>query len=233
MRKFLLIIILTFITIPLFGAAQADTKGIYLKDFPKESVLHQSLKLRSNDQMGGIIVLPEEPFNEREAARMISRLDKLPTSILTKINREKIQVNLFTDKLTDNPSAEHLKGIIPRGYQSEKKWDDVPGMGGSKIVLVKIGASEKGNGHGSVNLELHELAHSVDRYVYQEIRNDPVFLKIWKQECANLFTGIAYFNTFPEEYFAETFAMYFLGGVSNETLKREAPKTYEFIQALN
>ena len=53
--------------------------------------------------------------------------------------------------------------------ENDATWDDVPGMGGSHTVFVKIGASDKGNGHGSVNLELHELAHSVDHIVYGDL----------------------------------------------------------------
>ncbi|MFD4931567.1 hypothetical protein ACFWMS_22115 [Peribacillus butanolivorans] len=36
--------------------------------------------------------------------------------------------------------------------------------------MVKTRASDKGNGHGSVNLELHELAHFIDNIVYNGIR---------------------------------------------------------------
>jgi hypothetical protein len=115
---------------------------------------------------------------------------------------------------------------------SDKTWDDVPGVGGSKTVLVKIGASEKGNGHGSVNLELHELAHSVDRYVYDEIRHDPTFLEIWEAEKEILFPGKTYFTSYPEEYFAETFAMFYLGNETKEELKMRAPKTFMFYSSL-
>jgi Pro-Pro endopeptidase len=232
MRKFYIVIMIMVFSIPLLGTSQAPIRGISLKDFTTDSAIFQSLELKSAQELGDIIILPDGSFNKKEAAEIITRLDKLPPSILSKINREGIHVNLFTGKLTDQPTASHLKGLIPRGYKNKTTWDDVPGMGGSQTVLVKIGASEKGNGHGSVNLELHELAHSVDLYVFQEIRYDPVFLKIWKQECPDLFTGQAYFNTFPEEYFAETFAMFYLGKETQEKLKIEAPKTFEFFQTL-
>ncbi|MEF2098411.1 hypothetical protein V3595_27995 [Bacillus sp. CFBP9009] len=45
-----------------------------------------------------------------------------------------------------------------------------------------VGASDKGKGHGSVNLELHELAHSIDKIVYNGIRDDVNFLGIWGKE---------------------------------------------------
>ena len=75
---------------------------------------------------------------------MISRLDRLPSSLLAKINRNGIVVKLFTGKLTENPTAAHLAGIVPRGYVKQITWDDVPGIGGSKTVLVKIGSSDQG-----------------------------------------------------------------------------------------
>lgn len=232
MRKFSLIVIVIIFSIPLLGSTKAAVDGITLNDLSKQSLLYHSLNLRSEHHLGQIVILPDGNFDELAASGIISRLDKIPSSILTKVYLHGIQVKLFEGKLTDNPTAKHLTGVIPRGYQSKTTWDDVPGMGGSKTVLVKIGASEKGQGHGSVNLELHELAHSVDRYVYNEIRDDPVFLTIWKQETEGLFPGQAYFNTFPEEYFAETFAMYFLGGKTKKLLKEEAPKTFEFFLLL-
>ncbi len=232
MRKFLLTIILIGFSIPFLGDTKAAVDGIVLKDFSKESLLYHSLNLRSEWQLGQMIILPDGDFDQLETAKVISRLDKISPSILTKICQEGIELRLFNGRLTDNPTANGLKGVSPRGYQSKTTWDDVPGMGGSKLVLVKIGASEKGNGHGSVNLELHELAHSVDRYVYDEISDDPIFLKIWKHEARKLFPGQTYLFTYPEEYFAEAFAMYFLGGDAKDRLKEDAPKTFEFFHLL-
>jgi Pro-Pro endopeptidase len=232
-RKFMLFTMILIISVPLLGNTQASVDGVYLRNFPVESYLQNSLTLQSNDQLGDIVLLPKESFDQQEVASIIERLDHLPPSMLVKINQQQIKLKLFEGKLTDNPTAKHLKGVKPRGYVSDKTWDDVPGVGGSKTVLVKIGASEKGNGHGSVNLELHELAHSVDRYVYDEIRQDPNFLKVWEAEREALFPGKPYFTTLPEEYFAETFAMFYLGIETKEELKQKAPKTFMFYSSLN
>lgn len=233
MRKLFFITMVIAFSVPLIGHIQADETGTSLKDFSQTTPIMQSFNLQSEDILGEIIYLPEAEFDEREARAIISRLDMLPTSILEKINIAGIEIHLFEGKLTDQPAAAHLKGEIPRGYKSNKTWDDVPGVGGSKTVLVKIGASEEGNGHGSINLELHELAHSIDRYVYDEIRSNPVFVEIWEQESDLLFPKQAYFLTYPEEYFAETFAMYYFGEGSREILKMKAPKTFDFIESLS
>ena len=230
-RRYFLYIVL--LSLALMGNSQAELHGVKLKDFPANSILKTSLNLTSEQQLDHIVILPNNTFNQLEAAQVISRLDNLPSSLLTKINRNGIVIQLFTGKLTDNPTASQLSGMIPRGYVNNTTWDDVPGLGGSKTVLVKIGASHKGNGHSSVNLELHELAHSIDIYVLNEFRHDRDYLEIWNQEKEQLFPGKSYFFTYPEEYFAESFAYYFLGGQYRNELKRKAPLTYQLMSKLS
>ncbi|WP_313800507.1 anthrax toxin lethal factor-related metalloendopeptidase [Cytobacillus sp.] len=232
MRKVSLSICMLIISLALMGSSQAAMGGVKLKDFPSHSLLKKSLVLNSPAVLGNMVLLPTAPFDEFEAAQIISRVDNLPFSLLSKVGEENIKLKLFNGRLTDNPTVAHLEGMIPRGYKGDTTWDDVPGIGGAKTVLVKIGYSDKGKGHSSVNLELHELAHSIDRYVYNGMRNNQKFLTIWKKEKQLLFPEEDYFLTFPEEYFAEAFAMYFLGGYSSNLLKKTAPETYRFMKNL-
>ena len=233
MKKNRYLLCIVMLSLALMGNSQAELQGIKLKDFPANSIIKTSLPLTSEKELGKIVILPNERFNQREAAQVISQLDQLPSSLLAKINQNGIVIQLFTGKLTDNPTASHLSGKIPRGYVNNTTWDDVPGLGGGKTVLVKIGASHKGEGHSSVNLELHELAHSIDRYILHELRYDKGFLQIWEQEKAQMFPGIRYYLTYPEEYFAESFAYYYLGGLYREELKKKAPLTYQLIYKLS
>jgi Pro-Pro endopeptidase len=229
LSQFFLIAVFTFL---LPGSLHANVNGIPLKEYPKHSLLYENLNVDHLDLLGEIILLPEESFDYEEVAKIISRIDALPEKMLRKITEERIYLALFNGRLTDNPSARDLRGVIPRGYNSGKTWDEVPGVGGSKLVLAKIGSSERGSGHSSVNLELHELAHSIDRHVYKLIRENPRFLEIWKRETKYLFPGRDYFLNYPEEYFAETFAMYYLGGEYKGMLREIAPETYWFIDGL-
>ncbi len=230
MRKRVFLMLFIAVPLTLMGSSQAATVDIMLKDHPNPVFLNQ--ELTSPSLLGNLILLPIKPFDEQEVTKIVSRIDQLPSSILLKMNEENIKLKLFNGKLTDNTSAHHLKGKFPRGYNNELTWDEVPGIGGSRTVLVKIGSSDKGNGHGSINLELHELAHSIDRLVYDEISSNLSFQSIWKQERAQLFSGQGYFLSYPEEYFAETFAMFFLGPESRKLLYEKAPKTYELIKEL-
>ncbi|MEL3974675.1 toxin [Rossellomorea oryzaecorticis] len=209
---------------------QANYSGILLK----HSSIQSSLQLQSQDQLDNIVLLPETDFDRAEAKGIIERLDHIPGHLLSAVEKQEIKVRLFEKKLTDFSSTSHLKGVTPRGYTNKRTtWDDVPGIGGSKLVLIKIGHSEKGMGHDSINLELHELAHSIDRYVVNDPYSEMAFLQVWKREAPLLFPDRSYFMDYQEEYFAETFAMYFFSRDSRNLLKRKAPSTYQYFKTLN
>ena len=234
MKKWMTSLVLAVFFLSMITTSHASYDGRMLSEFPRNSVLYQNVKEKSARQyLNNIIILPEASFDHNQAEGMIGRIGSLPVSMLQKINRDGIYIKLFNGQLTDNPTAKYLNGVVPRGYPNNKTtWNDVPGMGGSKLVLVKIGSSEKGKGHSSVNLELHELAHSIDRYVYNGIRSNADFLAIWNKEKTALFPGNPYFLDYPEEYFAECFAMYYLGPHTKTILKDKAPETYKYIKSL-
>ena len=210
------------ITLILFPMSQNYAESVYLNKIP--AVEHESLLTK-------IVDLPENQDYWDEASAIIERLSKLPRSLLQSLKNNHIKIKLFTGSLTDQAEAAHLKGIQPRGYTT-KSWDDVPGMGGSKTVLVKIGHSEKGKDHNSINLELHELGHSVDKILLGNISETSDFQDIWMRDVNILFPNQSYFIDYPEEYFAEAFAMYYYSDDSRKDLLVKAPLTYEFIQSI-
>ncbi len=156
-----------------------------------------SLGLRgvpSHDVLGRIIIVPETEFSASEANEMIRTLARIDRTILEQAADHHIYIQLLTGPITDEPTARHLRGKTPRGYMpGSKTWDDVPGIGGSHLVLVRLGHSEKGKGHGSVNLELHEFAHSLDYIVFDRIHETDEFQAIWREEAPRLFPGEYYF----------------------------------------
>lgn len=234
MRKWVVSSIIAGLFLSIITTSQASFDSIKLGYYPRNSELFQFINKESNlVQLNGMILLPKNLFDEKAAAGIITRISNLPDSLLEKINDQNITLKLFTGKLTDNQTARYLAGQIPRGYNSQTTWDEVPGIGGSQVVLVKIGSSEKGKGHGSVNLELHEMAHSIDKLVFQNVSQNKEFQLIWEEERGILFPGNSYFILHSEEYFAETFAMYYLNNETKLQLKKLAPQTYEFIQRLH
>jgi Pro-Pro endopeptidase len=232
-KKWVIVLSIIILSFSFYNISKASEEGLKLSDFDEDSILMKYVTIKPKKQLENIVILPETSFNQKEAAKIVSRLSGLPIPLLEQIDQQGIHVKLFEGKLTDNPTASHLQGIIPRGYQSNTTWDDVPGIGGGKTVLVKIGHSEKGKGHGSVNLELHELAHSIDQYLLKEIKFNRLFLDIWEKERAILFPNHSYFLLFPEEYLAESFALYYLNDQTKDILFKRAPLTYEFISNIN
>jgi len=227
MRKWLIVPpILLIIIFAISTTSQATYVGIPLS----ESGFYKGLNLQSGNYLKDIVVLPEDLNNHKDAAETIKRLDHLPSSILAEVEKNKVKIILFNGKLTDNPSAANLKGKIPRGYPNNITWDEIPGIGGSKLVLVKLGYSQKGKGHGSVLLEYHELAHTLYHLVYNEKKSE--FNKIWVNEANQLFPNNPYFLNYEEEYFAESFAYYFYSDDTRNILKKLAPETFQFFTRL-
>lgn len=229
-------IIIIFSIVGLFSFytfSHANQDGRSWSELPSNDPLKHEKLLTENKSMQQLFIFPQSPFDEKESLQIMQSIYKLPSSLLTKLVENDVKIKLFNGKLTDNASVAHLKGIKPRGYKQNATWDDVPGMGGSHTVYVKIGASDKGNGHGSVNLELHELAHSIDHIVYRDLSNNHKFMIIWSQEVQILFPNQPYFTNYPEEYFAEAFAMYYVNQEQSQRLKSLAPQTYSYIKPLN
>lgn len=234
MKKLLYAALAAFFFLSYITTSKAAPGGVEFKDLQNNKQLMLAVKNKDANQLVGETVLfPREPFDAVQSAEIINTISSLPEQLLGKIHEAGIVVRLFNGKLTDNPSARHLKGVTPRGYKNGVTWDDVPGIGGSKVVLVKIGASGKGSGHGSINLELHELAHSIDKIVFHNLSKKQAFKSVWVKERNSLFPEQEYFLAYPEEFFAEAFALYYYSAETNQILKEKAPSTYQLIEGLD
>ncbi|WP_238533119.1 anthrax toxin lethal factor-related metalloendopeptidase [Bacillus methanolicus] len=211
-----------------------NIKDRVLYETPSRQKLQQFKLLPEQDGLlEQIVAVPINDQNDPDVKMIKSRLSKLPVSMLEKMKTTGIKIKLIDGPITSLPEFSYLKGQVPRGWEkTNKTWDDVPGIGGTETVAIRIGYSDYGKGHGSVNLELHETAHSLDSIVYMRISATESFKKIWKSESLNLFGKNQYFKTYPEEYFAEAFAMYYLNDSTKSELKKKAPLTYTFFEKL-
>jgi len=229
MKRFLISLLAALFAVPLLSLSPYPAAhGVLLE----ESGLDVQT-VPSHDVLGRIVIVPEADFSPDEANGAIRTLARMDRRILEQAANHHIYIQLLTGPITDEPAARHLRGKTPRGYApGSKTWDEVPGLGGSHLVLVRLGHSEKGKGHGSVNLELHEFAHSLDYIVFERIHETDEFQAIWRKEAPQLFPGESYFLTYPEEYFAESFAYYYASDETRKTLRTAAPDTYTFIRQL-
>lgn len=177
-----------------------------------------------------VILETKDGFNKEEAARMKERIGRIHPVIIHALSDKGLIIKLINFPLTDLAEYQFLRGEIPRGWEGTgKTWDDVPGAGGSPAV-ARIGYSEASEWHGTINLELHELAHLIDSHVFDYSSHTAEFTTIHKEEQLS-FLPSSYFNN-AEEYFAEAFSYFYLGGERNAILKQQAPKTYEYIKKL-
>ena len=222
-------LLLSFVTVLILtGLSKASFEGELLKN----SSLYRTMDLKSGEFLKNIIILPKTGYDKNAAAAIIRNLDHIPAEVLRSADNQGIKLKLFEGKLTENPSAARLKGLTPRGYTGKDvTWDSVPGVGGAQTVLVKIGSSSPGKNHGSLNLELHEFAHSLQNYVYHN-SSATTFLEIWQSEARSMFPGNEYLNNYASEYFAESFAYYYFSPDSRDTLLKRAPRTFKYLEKL-
>ncbi|WP_411842762.1 anthrax toxin lethal factor-related metalloendopeptidase [Salinicoccus sp. HZC-1] len=188
--------------------------------------LNNMIEIRTNDGS----------YDSAEAQAMVNRLSRVDDRILYQTNRAGVEIILMDMPLTELPEFEYLSGVVPRGWEDTgKTWDEVPGAGGF-TVAARIGYSNPGNGHSTINLELHEYGHAVDSYSAGfTVSESEEFRQIMANEKNALFGDHAvpgYFDT-PGEYFAEVFAMYYLGGEARNKLATRAPQTYDFISTFH
>lgn len=230
MKIKLLVLIISFgVVFSIYQFVFADApSGILLKDHSFSS----ADSISSNSPLLQMVYLPEQSISEADTAYMLGNLNRVHPVILKRALQQNVKIKFFTGDLTDENGLKRLEGLIPRGYAQNSSWDSVPGMSEDEFVYVKIGHSKYGMGHGSVALELHEFAHAADRNVFSNIRSNPLYLNIWKQEAHKLFPGQTYFEDFPEEYFAEIFAMYYLNEETREEVREQSPLSYRFMANL-
>jgi len=173
------------------------------------------------------------------AREMTNRIGKIEKNILEKLTEKQTYIKLIDYPLTDTKEYSNLKGVIPRGWEGAKDakgkqltWDDVPGAGSqeNRPVIARIGYSDRGNGHSTINLELHETAHAIDRVVFRDISHNPWFEAPFHEEQKK-FLPDRYFEN-KEEYFAECFAYYYFNDVSRKELQEKAPVTYSYMETL-
>lgn len=188
----------------------------------EEDVLDQVVKIETVGE-----------YDEKAAAEMKERIGTIHPLFLEVLAEKEVVIKLINFPLTDLPEYAYLKGEVPRGWEGTGlTWEDVPGAGGDPTV-ARIGKSDPNDpdsGHDDINLELHEIGHAVDEFVFDDISFSDEFVSIHEREKDGFLPDV-YFD-FVEEYFAEAFAYYYLNEESRQVLLEKAPETKAFIDSL-
>jgi hypothetical protein len=152
---------------------------------------------------------------------VIQELDKWPDGVLMALALQNTKVIVCRGSVTDFRTD--LKGKAPRGWPPGSSWDTVPGLNfmegnGNSTVIAIIGhAAGKphvpvtGEGHGSVNLILHESGHAFDNVGNSIFRSkDATFTAARQADVATLSQYESQAPPAgPQECFAESAARFF------------------------
>ena len=141
-------------------------------------------------------------------------ISKLPDDLLRKMKANGGKMDLVVNSgITVHPSYKHLKGQTPRGWEGTgSTWDDIVGAGGTRGNPKSVIVANKTFGRGSVNVTLHEYAHTVDaiyRKGFTSLSESTKWQKLWKGNNAKGVIRTPYQAGYAEEYWAESFAEYF------------------------
>lgn len=169
--------------------------------------------------------------NEADIAAVRAEVAKLPLDQLRDLQRAGVKVVACRDNVTD--AVPSLRDVQPRGWAPGRTWNDVPGAynPNSKEVIVATrggagGAREVppiGNGHGSVSLVAHEVAHAVDASRRYPSKNDDTFQRAYQQDLRG---GqlLPYYTQAGEagasEAYAESLAIYLSGDPNGDGARR-------------
>lgn len=159
---------------------------------------------------------------------IFSEIAKMPQAARDAIADANKRMDLVLGNITNHPDLASLKGVLPRGWK-HVKWDDLPGCGSVRGPCTVIAADRLHEGHGSVNLVLHEHFHTYDS-AYRELHGTTLsesqeFRSIW-QKARNL---PEYERDYENETFAESCAKFFNSPRSKKLLREKEPEIYDFI----
>ena len=159
-----------------------------------------------------------------DSALVVDQLAKMPKELLDILDKNGTKVKVcqgsVTDYLTD------LKGVQPRGWPAGSTWDSVPGLqrpASKEVVIATVGQAAgnahvpaTGEGHGSVNLVIHETAHGVDYAANPHTSAGAPFNAARTPDVG----ALSAYETQPgnagqEETFAESCARYYSGTPSS------------------
>lgn len=173
-------------------------------------------------------------ITEEHIADFRESYDKLPPHLTKELVNRGRELRLIYGKLTNDPSFRSQTTIDGR------ETGNVLGIGGSaywkrptRIVVDRLHDRSQ-NGHGSVDLYLHEEAHTIDStYGQSLISKTKKWVTIHKipsvRAYLKKYLNDAYVNS-AEESFAELFARFHAGPEPRDELYAQVPEVAEYFE---
>jgi hypothetical protein len=158
-------------------------------------------------------------------------LKKIPDALLNLALKTNRTLFITMGPITEAPQMAHLKGVVPRGWDSP--WDVIPGSGGGRFGAI-VNVESLITGHGSVNLVLHEVLHSIDEackdLANRSFSEEPEFLRLWRE--TSYLPDDSYMQNYPKEAFAEFGAWYFNSIETRKMLREIYSEWYVYFRDL-
>lgn len=180
------------------------------------------------------IILVSDNVDERDLEDFMKEFAKFPIHLNQEIIKKGGSIHLIHGNgVSDDPSwksgAQTFDG---RG------WENVPGGGGVPRIRrpTRIVVNRLYDGHGSINLFLHEQAHTLD-YTYKDkgVSNSQVWKDLMtKNENINSYLRKCgrYCNENENERFAELFAIYHHSAESRAEMIQMLPEVADYFRNL-
>lgn len=179
------------------------------------------------------IILVTPISNPQYLWDFVGQLERFPLNLRQEMKDKGIEIRLMEGRgITVDPTAK-LAGV--REGKAGRLWDDVPGSGGNPTRVV---VNQLYNNHGSINIFLHEHAHTLDLGKRRTpLNQSPEFRAFRTQEPKyNEFLRKLcpqdYCATDPEEGFAELFAYYHGCSESQQHLEKHMPAVASYFRNL-
>lgn len=180
------------------------------------------------------------PAEEREAAlnEVMDIYSRLPVNLIITLRQRNRGIDLVADNVTQHPAMESYANRRPRGWAEGRTWSEVPGAGATGRHGTIIAGNSLHRGHGSVDLILHEVGHTVDRYFKDrdgtmDFSNTRVFSEVNRATPFETLYGpsAGYQSSNDEENFAEMFALYYAGPETRQRLSEIFPAGFSYFQS--
>lgn len=174
----------------------------------------------------------EEALNE-----VMDIYSRLPVSLITTLRQRNRGIDVVADNVTTHPAMRSYQNVRPRGWAEGRTWSEVPGAGATGNHGTIIAGNSLHRGHGSVDLILHEVGHTVDRYFKNrgagmDFSSSRMFTEINTATPFGPLYGpsASYQQSNEEENFAEMFALYFATPETRQHLSETFPEGHRYFE---
>lgn len=168
---------------------------------------------------------------------------RLPWNLVRTLRDRNRGIDLVSGGVTNHPRANFVGTLRPRGWSGTRTVDSLAGGGaiGDLPTIIagdRLNDRSEAHGHGSTDLVLHEVGHTVDRYFRDNLEtfdysvSRPFIALVEGMDYASFYAEhlLAYHRDYAEENFAELFTRYYLSTESRSTLEWKLPGVSEFFE---